>query len=263
MKTKTDVSLNGILLSDLDQKIIIQGIEEAAPSWNITATSLARRYGQRVTQREYRYRDVTVRFAIAEISNMQEREDILQAVRDWARNPGWMKVSYREGQRIWATCNAMPQVAGINRWAEAYAIVFRAWSMPEWEAEEADSATAAGISGSTQITVQPSAGGPMRIEAGNSSGGICNAISVTAAGQTMSFGSLGLRHGETFVMDYDENGLQRIRIRSAAGIWRSVLESRSEESVDDILLAQGTSAISFTAGASLNWRFYAYGRWAG
>lgn len=260
MKTRVEATLGGVKFSDLHQKLILQAVEEAAPNWNIAATSTASQYGQRIGTFEKRYRDITIRFAVNEIHNLTEREDILQAVRDWAAAGGWLELSYKQGKRIFVTVQAMPAQTGITKWAENYSLVFRAWGMPEWESSEAASVSARGTTGTARLNVPASGGGLMRIEAVNNTGTTCNVISVTAGGQQMTFAGLGLAGGQTFRLEYDEsNGyLQKITVGNV-----SMISARSTDSADDFKLPSGETAISFQSAVALEWRFYCYGRWNG
>lgn len=260
MKTRVEATLGGIKFSDLHQKLILQTVEEASPNWNVTATSTASQYGQRIASSEKRYRDITIRFAVNEIRDLTEREDILQAVRDWSANGGWLELNYKPDKRIFVNVLTMPAQTGITRWAENYAVTFRAWWMPEWESSEAASVSARGTTGTARLNVTASGGGLMRIEAVNNTGTTCNVVTVAAGGQQMTFAGLGLSGGQTFVLDYDEsNGyLQRIMAGSA-----SVISARSTDSADDFRLPSGETAISFQSSVSLDWRFFCFGRWNG
>ena len=218
MRTKVSVSLDGTGLSELDQRLIIQSVNEQAPSWNIGAVNRFARYGQRVTSMEKRYREVVIQFAIAEHRDMIARESVLQRVRDWARGGGWLEISYRPFERLHVVCAAMPAVGGITKWAENYSLTFRAYGVPEWENKIPDSVETTGASGTASLTVLPSEGGPLRVEAANSSGSACETLSFSANGQSMAFASLALASGETFLLDYDEENRQRIRIRNMRNV---------------------------------------------
>ena len=66
MRTRIAVALRGEDLSSLDGAIVVQGVDENAPNWNITAGSRSGNAGQHVTGVEKRFREVVVSFAIAE-----------------------------------------------------------------------------------------------------------------------------------------------------------------------------------------------------
>ena len=88
-----------------------------------------------------------------------------------------------------------------------------------------------------------------------------NAVNVTANGNSLIFASLGLANGEKLIVDYDENDIQRLRIKNTSDVYRSVLSKRTTASNDDVLLKCGANTISVTSGAALSWNLYTYGRW--
>ena len=52
MRTRISVALNGIELHSLDGGIVLQGVDEGAASWNISAGNRAGNAGQHVTDRK-------------------------------------------------------------------------------------------------------------------------------------------------------------------------------------------------------------------
>ena len=52
MRTRISVALNGIELHSLDGGIVLQGVDEGAASWNISAGNRAGNAGQHVTSVE-------------------------------------------------------------------------------------------------------------------------------------------------------------------------------------------------------------------
>ena len=57
MRTRISVALNGAELHAIDAAIVLQGVDEGAASWNITAGNRAGNDGQHVNGVEKRYRD--------------------------------------------------------------------------------------------------------------------------------------------------------------------------------------------------------------
>ena len=262
MRTRISVALNGIELHSLDVRIVLQGVDEGAASWNITAGNRAGNDGQHVTSVEKRYRDVIVSFAIAEKRDLISRSDIIQRVCAWAAAGGDLTVSYRDRQKLRVICAQMPSVKTLTKWAETYSITFRAYDIPFWQSMDAENATvSATTSGSASIRVKESAGGKLCFEATNGSGGTVDTVSVSANGKTMAFSSLSLANGEKLIVDYDEKDIQRIRIKNTSNVYRSAMAKRTTASADDIPLKTGGNTISVTSGAALSWNLYTYGRW--
>jgi len=263
MRTRISVALNGIELHSLDGAIVLQGVDEGAPNWNITAGNRGGKDGQRVNSIEKRYRDVTVSFAIAEKRNLILRADILQRVCAWAAEGGDLTVSYRDRQKLRVVCAALPAVKTLTKWAETYSITFRAYAVPYWQSMDPEVIDiAATASGSGVLTLRETAGGKLCMVALNSSGSQVDTVSLTANGDSFGFTGLALANGERLVIAYDENDIQQIYIINAAQTaTRSALAARTAASSDDIRLKHGANTIGVGAGAALAWNLYTYGRW--
>ena len=258
MQTRIMVELNKIALHALDSRIILQGVDESAPSWNLTAQSRASRYGQLYTGTEKRYRDIVVRFAISIVRDLGERERILQQVIGWAAEGGELRLSYRPGQRLYVVCTAPPAVSSIDQWANSYQITFRAYDIPEWMEVSPKRTTVTDSGGTATLIIEANAGGKLEFSAANSSGSACTTMTVTANGQSFIFSSLGLASGSTLQCKYNTHDIQSLKIGST-----SVLEKRTSASADDIWLKKGQNEITFSANVSLEWTFFCYGRWYG
>lgn len=265
MKTRVMASLNGISMNDIDSSIVIQKVTEAAPNWNVNAGSRGTLIGQRVTATEKRYREVQVAFAVKIVRELVTREEVLQKVSAWACGGGALTLSYRPGQQLRVMCAALPAVSGIDAWAEQYTVTFRAYEKPFWENDTESEAHATGNNVTMKLEMFGAANADslMSIKAKNTSGSTCNTLQVTVNGETFKMASLGLANGETFVMDYDERLIQRIRIMSSGGVYRSVLNKRTVDSADDLKVEPTTNTVTATAGTSLAWSVYSFGRWVG
>ena len=262
MRTRIYAALNGIPLNSLDSAIVIQGVDEAAPNWNISAGNRAGLTGQIVLSTEKRYRDVKISFAIAEKHDLIHRAQILQQVNAWAAGGGVLEVGYRPGQLLRVICAGLPEIKTLTKWAEAYSITFRAYEVPFWVSTVEESVSvAATSSGSGALAVTGTAGGKLCFTATNGTSSSCATVSVSANGATMAFSSLGLAAGEKLIVDYDERDLQRIRIQASGGTLRSVMDKRTVESADDIPLLCGGNTITVTAQQNLTWKLYTIGRW--
>lgn len=259
------MSFRGVQLDAVDEAIIIQKVVENAPSWGQTLQSRGNGYGQIQTGSEKKYRDIIVSFVINELTDIVRREEVLQAVRDWASAPGWLRLNYREDQRIYARCVTMPAVNGIVKAAEEYTLTFRSTARPEWEANTADTATAtARKTGNIIIKVKPSAGGPLRLSAYNPGTSKCDSVTLSMGNQKIALTGLGLAPHETLAIDYTtEKDIQRIRIQNTAGSWRSVLNKRTTDSSDDIMLACGSNTVTVLSSVNLQWTLTCFGRWYG
>lgn len=266
MQTRVMASLNGVSMHQVDPSIIIQKVTEAAPSWNVTAGSKATLIGQRYGGTERRFREVQIAFAIAEMRNLQSRETVLQKVASWAAEGGALTLSYRPGQWLFVVCASLPAVNGIDAWAENYTITLRAYDKPYWENAAETTVTKTGASASISMNMAniSTDWSKLQIRAVNSSGSVCNTLQVTANGETFKMAGLGLANGETFEVDYDDKDIQRIRIRSSGGVYRSALAKRTTDSADDLKVKPNVqNTIACSANVSLAWTMSTHGRWQG
>ena len=261
MQTRISVALNGIPINSLDGSIVLQGVDEQAPNWNLTASTRAGLIGQHYINVEKRYRDVIVRFALANRSNYIGREGVLNAICRWAAKGGKLTLSYRPDKELRVVCVALPAMTDMLQWANPYQITFRAYDVPQWINTFANAAEISTANGQTTLSVVGTSGGKLRVNAVNNSGSVCDTATIISGGQTIQLTGLGLANGETLILDYTDNDIQRIRIKSASGAYRSVLAKRSVTSVDDIWLNEGPNQISVTSGVVLDWTLSAYGRW--
>ncbi len=256
------VALNGAQLDEVDERIIIQGIDEATGREQITGVNRGRGSGQRITSRRRDCLDVTVRFGInIKKTDLQGREDVLEAVNSWAAGGGWLTLGHRAGRRLRVVLAQAPGMGNVRAWTNEFALVFRAYGRPYWEDEAANEATTpATDSGGISVLVPGNAECPLDITVANASGAEIPRVSLTAGG-AMSFEALGLRGGEALVIDHDEDGLLRIRIRSASGVYRSAMLARTPESDDDLIAAPGAAWCTVRATRAVRMTVSARGRW--
>jgi len=266
MRTRVSVALNRIELHSLDPSIIIHGVQEQAPNWNITTGTKAGGMGQFVNGIEKRYREVTVKFAINERRDLQKRMQVLQEVAGWAANGGDLEVSYREQQRLRVVCAQLPAIENITGWTDDFTIVFRAYRVPFWESEvkEQVSVTASTNSYGTLMIRETGGGKLCAIGTNNSGSGATSVFIANSAsynGITMeSSDPVLIPNGSSIVFDYDENDLQRIR-KLTGTAYSSILKYRSADSDDAIILKQGENSIHVVSDVAMNWTLYTYGRW--
>lgn len=242
------VSLDGVQLDEVDERIVVQGVESGAGKDNLT--TLARAVdGMRYAGRRRDSLDITVKFAVLlRKPQMAERAEVLEKVNAWAMNGGILRVGHKEGRRIRVILAQAPGEGDPWAYDTVYSITFRAVGIPYWEEDTAVQGTSAeAASGSTVLQVAGSARTVADVTLENRSGAVINTASVTAGSCSMSFTGLAMAGGESLVIDHDSQGLIRIRIRSATGSWRSILGKRTPSSADDLFLDPGSRTVSFTA----------------
>lgn len=250
MRLAHRVSLNGQELDEIDSRIIIKGIEEAAGKETVSAVSYGSRDGQRVTNHRRDYVEVSVSFSLnIRRDQMQERSDIFEKVNRWAAGGGWLKVNYKSGRRIYVMCYQAPGAGDQWKRMNEYTITFRAYGVPYWQQETESIVRIQNISSLSNrvVGVEGSARTVMNAEFKNTSGSTADTFSLTAAGNTFAFTGLGLGNGETLVIDHTAEGVLRIRIRSTGGSYRSVYSKRTVNSADELFLSPGTNYVSMSS----------------
>ena len=253
MRLAHRVSLGGVQLDSLDERIIIKGIEGGAGKDTVTAVATGAGDGTRITGRRRESMEVQVRFSMnIRRDSLEEREEVLEAINAWAAAiPAYMKINYKPNRRLYVDEIVTPGEGDIWKRLSEYTIVFRAHAIPYWqENTENTAATKTGQSGSGTILAAGSAEAPADIELANRSGALINDASVTVNGYTMTFAQLALAANESLVIDHPvSNGkaVIRIRIRNAQGSYRSVMAKRTDGSADELMIRPGENAFSFSA----------------
>ena len=254
MQLRHRVALDGVQLDSVDDRIMISRIETGEGKENIQSVSLwGDSTGSRITSIHRDSIDITVKFRIRlRKRRMEEREEVVEKVNAWAMNGGWLTTNYKTNRRI-RVFRAKAAVAGDPwEWTKEYAVTFRACGVPYWQEQNAETVMFPNVS-SKNITfgVNGSEKSVIEAEFKNTSGSTCNTFSISTGESNMAFTALGLADGETLAIDHEDNGkrcLLRLRIRSAAGVWRSVMDKRTGS--DDLEVMPGVKNISVSAGTA-------------
>ena len=247
------VSLGGVQLDSLDERIIIKGIEGGAGKETVTAVATGAGDGTRITGRRRESVEIQVKFSMnIRRDSLEEREEVLEAINAWAAAiPAYLKINYKPDRRLYVDEVVTPGEGDIWKRLSEYTIVFRAHAIPFWQENTENSvATRTGQTGSGTILQAGSAEAPANIELANKSGALINTASVTVNGHTMSFEQLALAANESLVIDHTVSKgkpVIRIRIRNAQDSYRSVMAKRTDGSADDLALDPGENAFSFSA----------------
>lgn len=264
MQLSRRVSLNDVQLDEIDSRIIVAGIEEEAPRLNFSAVSRFGAAGQRVTSRHRDTLDVTVKFAIRVTRrNLEARSELFEKVAGWAAGGGWLKVNYKPNRRLRVVCTALPAAGDQADWDTEYEITFRAYGVPYWrQATPATLTVASTKSMSRVMEIAGTTDSVLEVSFTNISGMEINTLSVETAKSRFDFKSLGLKADETLSIDHTAEGLLRIRIKSAAGVWRSALAKRTTDSADELVVSPGMATIGLTAQRAGKVTLSCYGRFA-
>jgi len=269
MQLRHRVALAGVQLDEVDSRIIVQGVRTAGGKTSTSAVSLYGRDGQRVTSSQRDTMDIEVSFGLLiRNTDLQARATLLEAVNSWAgqalkENGGaWLTVNYKEKRRVHVYLETPAEEGDLKDWDNTFKIGFRAYGVPYWqEISPASYVSRTGTKINGTVTVGGSARTVANVRLENMSGSLINTCSVTVGNYTMSFKDLALAGEETLLIDHSAEGLLRIRIRDAAGKYRSALAKRMPESADDFYVMPGERAASFTAQRSCVLTVSAVGRY--
>ena len=256
------IALNGIWMDELDNRIVISGIEPGEGRENITATDAASGFGQRITGQRRSTLDIAVRFRIYEHGRnevgMTERAMLLEKINTWARPGGILTVNYKPGRRLNVVLAQAPGEGSLWDYTKEFAITFRAYAVPYWEDEEASTAEAGGstATGSGDFLIEGSADTQADVILQNTSGAQNKGCTVTVGGKTMNFSGITLAAEEALVIDHVD-GLVRIRIKNGDE-YRSAMALRDANSANDFLVPPGAYSFSYSAQRAcrmtVNWR---------
>jgi hypothetical protein len=243
------VALNGAQLDELDERIIVSGIDEQAGRETLNAVSRFGGSGQRVTTRHRDSLDVVVRFGLRiKPRDMESREELFEKVVAWAAGGGWLTINYKPDRRLYVTCAQLPAAGDMAEWTKEYAITFRAFGVPYWQQETPVVTSVASTRQATRtLKVVGSAETVLDVAFTNLSGMEIASASVSAGASHFELENLRLGADEMLLIDHTEDGLLRIRIQAADGAWRSALGCRTQESSDDLTVSPGDVTVTFTA----------------
>lgn len=257
------VALNDVMLDEIDDRILVQGIEENAARLSWSAVSRGGGAGQRVTQQRRDYLEVTVKFAIRLTkAHMTARNRIFEQVAGWAVNGGWLTVNYKPKRRLRVVCTELPTAGDQAEWNSDYEITFRAYDVPYWQQESPNTLQVNSTKSiSREMAIEGTAESVLDVEFANVSGMEINTVTLTTPKSTFAFKSLGLGADETLMIDHTSKGILRIRIRSANGSYRSALAKRTEDSSDDLIVQPGQTTVTLSAQRAGRLKISCYGRY--
>lgn len=270
MQLRHRAAINDIQLDELDNRIIVQGIDVDGGKTSLTAVSLYGRDGQRVTREQRDSIDVTVQFGLLiRKSDMEARSSLLEAVNTWASaaslaNGGaWLTVNYKPGRRIRVILTNPAEEGDLKDWTNIFNLTFRAYGVPYWVEAEPGARIVSPISSawSGVLNVTGSARTAADVELKNESGALINTATVRIGNSEIGFTDLGLGASERLIIDHDANGYLRIRILSPMGIYRSAMAMRTGGSADDLYAMPGAQTAAVSAQRAVTMTATATGRY--
>lgn len=251
MILKHRVGLNGVWLDEVDDRIITVAIDEQPAKLNVGTANLMGPYGGQTALSTHRDKlDVNIRYQIRR-TDWAERDKVIDNVNAWAAAGGWMTLNYKEGKRLWVQCTALSESKDPSKWNEDLTLTLTAFDVPYWQDEapvKVEELNTASVT--KRMVINGTAGSVLDAEVKNVSGSGINTVSLTAAGRTMAFSGLGMANNETLIINHTEKGRLQLRIKNRNGVYRSVMDKRTQESDDELYVQPGAVNITFTAGGA-------------
>ena len=260
------VALNWRHLDEIDPRILIQGSEPQAGRETTGTASLWGGVGSRVTGEHRESLDVNVQFSLdIKRAHFEERAFVLEQIMTWAAAGGWLTLSQKPGRRLRVYAAQLPAEGDPLDWTQRYTITFRALGVPYWQRDAANTVTLSGASASGVLSVTGNVATDAELLFKNTSGSVCNTVTVTAGDSTMALTDLGLASGETLWIDHDDDGRRcvlRIRIEDTNGVMRSAYSCRTPDSSDELRVTPGVQPVTLTAQRAGILKMSCYGRFA-
>ena len=99
MELRHRVALNDVQLDELDERILVLGVNDGAGRETLNAVSRFGGFGQRVTTRHRDTLDITVTFGLRiKAHDMTTRSELFELVSAWAMAGGWLTLNYKPGE---------------------------------------------------------------------------------------------------------------------------------------------------------------------
>lgn len=260
MSRHIEAWMNGIKLSNLGFcPILIQEVQESAPTQETTYLARPVRPGQDVQKNRRTSLRVTIYVAIRELYNLQNREVTMRMLTMWASG-GILELSYRPSQRLHVIGKASPTLGNVRDYTSRIAIELEANTIPFWEDTTIKRVTGTSISGNRTLVVGGNASDiPINITfTPTSSEDKVNDLQVivTCGGVTREIRLTGMDASGPIVFDRDD--CDRLTIKSGS---TSLLRYRTDTSSDDLTVPSGTATIIWQADVAGTIVCTARGRW--
>lgn len=268
MQLSRRAALNEAQLDEVDERILISGIQESPGELTATATPIldgeGGGMGSRVAGVQRSGKKIRVLFRLRVRKTEQAaRAQLIDAVNTWAAGGGILTIGSRPEQRMRVRCSQEAEAGDMRDWTREYALTFEANESPYWENIAETSATGPNNrSGSFELQVPGNLPNVLDLNVRNVSGALINKMTVSAGGYSFKFTELGLAANEELIADHTSRRIIRIRIRNAAGSYRSVLIRRTDESDDELRVKPGAVTVSYTADRAVSVTARCRGRFA-
>ena len=242
MMSRYKVYLNDVEISSIDDTIYVSDISYASVSLERNTTKLGGRSGSYAGKESLPDNRVTVSFAVRQYDT-QARQSVVQAVNLWCMNGGWLKVSDRPDQRMYVRCSKPAVVPSVLRWTDNLSIELTAYDYPFWT-DEIPSTEVLEVGNDYDVY----APGVYRtdVEAVILPSEPITSFTIECGDTFFELSGISVPAGQPITISYtDDHHILQIE---SGGI--SLLNKRTPESSDDLVMNPGMNSAFFDADAS-------------
>ena len=264
MLTRYGVWLNNKGLADFDDSIYIVDIVQPDIDQQVIKAESSLGDGTRYIATRRFSLPVEIHFLVRE-RNIARRAEIIDRIRGWAAQPGYLTTTEQPGKRLYVVCSRFP-VGSAKRWTDELTMAMTAYDVPYWEAEMPLSCTVHCVpynpeanfthQGTARLYQRGTAPAPM--DAVITANEAVNTIRLVGgeAYKYLQFDDLGMKAGDVLTISHDERGILYARMNG-----ESVLHKRTTASQDDLLVKPGENTITLRSNATCTGVCEVRGRW--
>lgn len=229
MATRYDASVNGVLLSSLDERIIVTDVREGAPRTRISTAEKPVNAGSFLVRSKRQSLSVTIAFVLWE-RDVAQRKKLLDMVKSWAidgKSNVSLGVNDRPGQYLNARVFDPPVIPSALKWLDEILLTFEAYEFPFWRQTEPVTVTTTG----SEVTMDIPGNGEALVDVSITNKGSApfTFFYIYAADRYISFDALDFPQGSVLNITHDQYGYLHAEI---GGV--SVLPLLYETSDDDL-----------------------------
>lgn len=247
MTSRYEVWVNDAALSDIDPRIYVSDIGYQPANVTRSSGRLAGGQGELASGFDYYGTSKTTVSCVIRAYNTAERQRVIQSIVRWAHAGGWLKTSDRPDQRIWVKPTRLPAAGSVMRWLDAVTVEFTAYELPFWQ--EMYPQTVSLADGETK-TLRYNSALPGYAEFDIALSGSTPSVTVTVNDQHITLSGVNVSSGHLILTYTEDHHILRIYHNPYGTVETSILQRRTADSADDLILRPGENTISFETDGS-------------
>jgi len=249
-------ALGGVQLDEVDESIVIHGIDPGTPSENVTSVDRMGGAGARMTSDHFSVLEIKITFGInIRKEYPEERRRVYDAAVAWANRKGWMTISPMPEKRAYVDKVLFESPGDLREWTKDFTFTFRCFGVPFWQDETAAQSAAGSITnGNITIEVPGTAQTVLEATFRNISGQNIANVSISANGNTITLTGVNLGANQVLTIDHGTDGLLRIR-KGSTNVYHVY------SGADDLYVNPGSVSVSVTASRACELNVKCFGRY--